>query len=154
MDKDLESKSYEETIKEITHPNQLKFLENYPKYRFIKHTCEQIELHDSTVRRWRLGDRVFKHAFTLLKKEVSGNIVDLHEKNIDDIATDPTTPAQSRVFASLVRLRAEAPDKYREKTSPTPLIGNVTIKMAIPEYEDVIKGEFKEIAQIQEPKKE
>jgi hypothetical protein len=133
MKETLENKSYEELLKEITNPKQRLFLEKYPEYRFINHTCEKIGLDDSTVRKWRLGGGVFNHAFTLLKKEVSSKIVDLHEKNIDDVAFNKETPAQSRIFGSLVRLRAEAPDKYREKpTTEHKLTGNIVIQMDIP----------------------
>lgn len=148
--KKLEDKSYEELLKQVKHEKQRLFLEEYPKFRISSQTCEAIGIGESTPRSW-YKDEVFNSAFIALKKEVSRKLIEEHEKNIDTVAFGEKTPAQSRIFGSLVRLRAEAPDKYREKVVATPLIGNVTIKMDIPRpwklpQADIIDVEAKEIA--------
>ena len=142
-------KSFEELLVEITNTDQRIFLEHYPKFNTTVGTCEAIGICEATPYNWRNKDGVFNKAFIALKKDLALKLVELHEKNIDDIAFDKLSPAQSRIFGSLVRLRAEAPDKYREKQSTPTLIGNVTIKMAVPEYKELpfVDAEVKEIAE-------
>lgn len=132
----IEDLDYESLLPMIKHDKKLLFLEQYPRFRVISKTCEAIGINDSTVRSW-YKDGVFNSAFSALKKEVSAKLILLHEKNIDDVAFSDKTPAQSRIFGSLVRLRAEAPDKYREKPiTETRISGNVVIRMDIPPYRD------------------
>lgn len=131
----------EETLEElkakITHPDKLAYLEQYPKFKRVMKTAQAVGVSDSTIRVWRREDETFNTAFHALKKEIKADLIAIHEKNIHDIATDKITPPQSRIFGSLVILRAEAPDKYREKSvTETKLTGNITVKMAIPRPND------------------
>jgi transposase-like protein len=133
---------YEVLLSQINHPVKLAFLEQYPKFRIVNETCRALGISDRTVRAWRKQDETFNAAFTALKKEILEDLIARHEKNIDDVAFDKITPAQSRIFGSLVKLRAYDPDRYREKTVAEHRIsGNVTVKMAIPR-----PGEIPEIS--------
>lgn len=151
-DKETEELDFESLFKQIKHDKKRLFLENYPKFRVITQTCEAIGIDDSTVRSW-YKDSIFNDAFSALKKEVSQKLILLHEKNIDNVAFADKTPAQSRIFGSLVRLRAEAPDKYREKpVTETRISGNVVIRMDIPPYRDELpEGKMPQIS-IEKPK--
>lgn len=127
----------EETLEElkakITNEKKLAFLEQYPRFRILNATADAIGVAKSTVGLWGRSDGVFSSAYSLLKKEVTADLIARHEKNIDDVAFDTRTPAQSRIFGSLVKLRAYDPDRYREKSvTETKLTGNITVKMAIP----------------------
>ena len=128
------AKSKETTT--ITHPKKLAFLQNYPKFGISKLTAKAIGIGESTVRAWNRDDKVFFNAFNALKKEIEAELIELHERNIDNVAFGEKTPAQSRIFGSLVRLRAIAPEKYRERQPETRLIGDITVKLAVPAYTD------------------
>ena len=149
----MSDKTFDELLPLITHENKRAFLLNYPKFRVAKHTCDAIGIDDSTFRLWRLRDKLFSHAFHALKKEIQADLIELHEKNIDEVAFDPKTKDQSRIFGSLVRLRAEAPEKYREKVEGTKVIGDITVKLAMPSYTEMLKAkEGKDVRQIGGPK--
>lgn len=131
----------EETLEElkakITHPGKLAFLEQYPKFKRVMITAQTIGVSDSTIRVWRREDETFNTAFHALKKEITQELIAIHEQNIDDVCLATDTPAQSRIFGSLVKLRAYDPDRYREKSvTETKLTGNITVKMAIPRPND------------------
>ena len=127
----------------ITHPKKLAFLQNYPKFQSITATAEAIGIHRDTVHRWLnkddpqgSGDVIFISEFSRIKKELEAELIEKHEANIDNVAFGDKTPAQSRIFGSLVRLRAIAPEKYRERPPETRLIGDITVKLAVPPYTD------------------
>ena len=126
-------------ISQIKHPKKLAFLENYPKFRVTKDTAIAIGTSDSTVRNW-YADKHFKDALDALKKDIEAHLIEIHEQNIDNVAFSKDTPAQSRIFGSLVRLRAIAPDKYRERPLiDKAIIGDITVKLATPPYNDEVK---------------
>lgn len=127
----MEQKSIEELMQSITHPNKLAFLENYPKFRITKQTTAAIGINECTVYDWFNRDEVFYQAFQAIKKRIQQETIEIHEKNIQSVATDPKTPAQSRIFGSLVILRAEAPEKYREK-SEHHISGDIKVISYIP----------------------
>jgi len=127
----------------ITHPKKLAFLENYPKFQSITATAEAIGISRHIVHRWLnkddpqgSGDVIFISEFNRIKKEIEAELIEKHEKNIDNVAFGDKTPAQSRIFGSLVRLRAIAPEKYRERPPETRLIGDIVVKLAVPPYTD------------------
>lgn len=133
-----------------TQQNKASFLERYPEFGQIEATARAIQVGRRTVHYWLEKDKVFNKQFLALKKEVETELVEKHEDNIDTIAFSKETAPQSRIFGSLVRLRALAPDKYREKTNAPQIIGDIIIKMAVPPYNDtllsqnVIEGEIVE----------
>lgn len=133
----------------ITHPKKLTFLENYPKFKTTKATTEAIGIREATPYDWIKTDEVFAVAFAALKKEIEAHLIELHEANIDDIALNIKTPPQSRIFGSLVRLRAAWPEKYRENAPESKFVGEITIKMAIPEYDDSLRLVEKPIISIE-----
>ena len=134
---DDKQESYEQLLSKITHTNKRLFLENYSKFKYLTHTAKGIGVSWQVVYNWLESDKVFSEAFELLKKQVKEDIIRIHEENIEEICLDPKTPAQSRIFGSLVRLRAEAPEKYREKYTPDlKLTGDITIKLGVPAYAD------------------
>ena len=127
----------------ITHPKKLAFLQNYPKFQSITATAEAIGISRHIVHRWLnkddkqgSGDVIFINEFSRIKKELEAELIEKHEANIDNVAFEEKTPAQSRIFGSLVRLRAIAPEKYREKQPETRLIGDIVVKLAVPPYTD------------------
>lgn len=127
-------------ISQIKHPKKLAFLEVYPTKCVSKHTAEAIGITEWTHYNWLRKDTVYNTAFTALKKEIEAHLIEIHEQNIDNVAFSKDTPAQSRIFGSLVRLRAIAPDKYRERPLiDKAIIGDITVKLATPPYNDEVK---------------
>lgn len=129
----------EETHKYITNPLKRKFLTRYKELINTRQTAREVRVSESTVYRWLREDELFTKTFTEIKKENEGHIIELHEQNIDNLAFDPKTKDQSRIFGSLVRLRALAPDKYREKPQEHKLAGDITFKLATPDYDDSLR---------------
>lgn len=127
--------------KEVTQHNKDRFLEYYPKFESVEKTSKAVGISKGIVYKWlgddeAYADKTFSNKVALIKKELELRLIDKHEQNIDDVAFDPNTKPQSRIFGSLVRLRAIAPDKYRERPPETRLIGDIQVKLAVPPYED------------------
>lgn len=147
----------DERLVSITHPDKRAFLENYPKFKMISKTAEAIGVSRRVVYNWLDSDEDFSHTMHAIKKELDQDLLELHEKDLKDIAFDTTTPKNVRVLAHFFILKALDPDKYREKPLiDKAIIGDITIKLAIPPYNEgmrleeskivPIEGEFKEIA--------
>lgn len=135
--KDDTEETLEQLMAQITDEKKLAFLEQYPRFNTTVGACEAVGISEHTPYNWRDRDGAFSTAFTALKKRITQRLIEEHEKNIDDVAFDHDTPAQSRIFGSLVKLRAYDPDRYREKSvTETKLTGNITVKMAIPRPTD------------------
>ena len=124
---------YDIALSKISNPNQLLFLENYPKFKSVKLTALAVGISENLPYDWKYRkDKAFTDAYELLKKRIKEELIAAHEQNIDNLAFDEKTKDQSRIFASLVRLRAEAPDKYREKPVEHKFTGEILIKTNIP----------------------
>lgn len=147
-----EDKTFEELFNQITHEKQREFLEQYPKFSYIKKTTEAIGINESTPYEWINKSEPFKRAFQALKKEVTARLIETHEQNIDDVAFDKLSPAQSRIFGSLVKLRALDPQRYREN-QPTKIEHEVvhSVRFILPDGQEYkageLKGTFKELPQ-------
>lgn len=129
---DAPEPTYEELLARITHEKQLRFLDKFPASGYLNRTAEAIGLSFQAVYYWMTTDRVFLEAFEALKKQTTVDIIERHEQNIEEVCFDKDTPAQSRIFGSLVRLRAEAPDKYREKANAVPFTGTIKVELSVP----------------------
>jgi hypothetical protein len=114
----------------MTHSKKGTFLENYPKFCQVRETCAAIGLGKSTFYRWLKEDCDFQDKWDVLKKEIDQELLERHEKNIDDIAFDPNVPPQTRLLGSFFKAIN---------------VGNVIIQLNIPDYDDSIDGEYKEI---------
>ena len=123
---------YDQALSKISDPVKLAFLQKYPEIRVVGETATLVKSSERTIYRWLSLDKDFNAAWQILKKENKARIVELHEQNIDNLAFDEKTKDQSRIFASLVRLRAEWPDKYREKPVEHKFTGEILIKTNIP----------------------
>lgn len=121
---------------ETTIHNKTVFLEQYPTFTSVTGTAKAIGINKHTVYRWLRLDKHFITAFARLKKEVQLHTIELHEKNIYDIALDEKTPPQSRIFGSLCILRANDPDKWREKANAIPISGELKVILSVPPYSD------------------
>jgi hypothetical protein len=137
-----DDKSYEELLKEITHPKQRKFLELYPKYMVSSQVCEAMGIGESTPRSW-YKDGVFNNAFITLKKEIEAKRLELYEKELDKRVLE--SPSKQSDILLMFGLKAAHPTKYRDQVSQ-PLIGNVTIKMDIPRpWAEIVDVQPKEL---------
>ena len=134
---DKVEKTFDELFPLIKNENQKLFLQLFPSYRVPQQVTNHIGISHSTFWTWLARDKLFAATYNALKKETAEHLILLHEKNIDEVALGAKTPAQSRIFGSLVRLRAEAPDKYREKVEGIKLPGEITVRLAMPSYAEM-----------------
>jgi hypothetical protein len=128
----------------MTHSKKGTFLENYPKFCQVRETCAAIGLGKSTFYRWLKEDCDFQDKWDVLKKEIDQELLERHEKNIDDIAFDPNVPPQTRLLGSFFKAKKLDPS-YRDSYTQKVNVGNVIIQLNIPDYDDSIDGEYKEI---------
>jgi len=125
-----DTKSYEELLKLVTHPKKRLFLEQYPNFRVSALTCQAVGVAGSTIRSW-YKDEVFHSAFISLKKEIDADRLEKYERELDKRILD--VPSKQSDILLMFGLKAGHPDKYREKPLTPMMIGNVTIKMDMPE---------------------
>jgi hypothetical protein len=135
----------------MTHIKKKVFLENYSKFCQVRETCAAIGLGKSTFYRWLKEDKVFQDAWYALKKEIEQELLERHEKNIDDIAFNPNVPPQTRLLGSFFKAKKLDPS-YRDSYTQKVNVGNVVIQLNIPDYDDslmekgnIIDGEVKEL---------
>ena len=134
--------------------NKKAFLEHYPKFKSIMHTAKAIGINPSTAFRWLnendkiAGDLRFIKLFTQLKKEVLTLSLEEAEAELEDRALG-RKPCRMSDILLMFYLKALAPEKYREKAGETRLVGDITIKLAIPR-EQLVEGR----KELKEPSKE
>lgn len=140
-----DNSEYDTLITQIEHPKKLAFLENYPHYARTNLTAYALGLNESTIYVWLKKDETFNQAFQALKKRIDTDRLEQVEKEIHTRAMGNT----SKMSDVLLMFEAKAlnPSKYREKAfTETKLTGNITVKMAIPEYKDDIPQITTELA--------
>ena len=146
MDNDPEP-TYEELLAKINHPKQRAFLENYPKFKVYKHTAEAIGSAEMTFWHWTERCKDFKEALEALKKRVNQERLQLYEAELDKRALGGVSK-QSDILL-MFALKAEDPDKYREKVNAIPVSGNIVVELAVPQGpEPKIEVETKEPKQL------
>jgi len=124
-------------LRELTAQKKQAFLDNYPKFYTIAETAASIGVSPVTVWRWQEADNVFSKQCNDIKKEAEELLLKKHEKNIDEIAFDPSTPPQTRILASFFKCKRYDP-QYRDRVPDTRLIGDITVKLAMPSYREPI----------------
>jgi hypothetical protein len=110
----------------------------------VRETCAAIGLGKSTFYRWLKEDDAFRDKWDALKKEIELDLLERHEKSIDDIAFDPNVPPQTRLLGSFFKAKKLDPS-YRDSYTQRVNVGNVVIQLNIPDYDDSIEGEYREI---------
>lgn len=128
---------------EIEDIHRRGFLVAYTHSGEIKKACKAAGIGVTTAYYWRRDDKQFREAF-----ETAGGIYNLGYLNeleceLKKRSLDPKAPMST--VALFFALKAEMPDKYREKAPETKLTGDITIKLAWPEREyvqiETIEGE-------------
>ena len=127
------------------------FLDKYPVLLRATKTAEAIGIAERTHYDWLSSDEVYNTAFTELKKRVDSDRLEQIETEIHNRAMG----GESKQSDILLMFEAKAldPGKYREKQAIPMIMGDITIKMAIPAYDEklrltngrVIEGESKEL---------
>ena len=136
---------------ETTKRNKQAFLDNYPNFLRATRTAEAIGIGQVTHYLWLNTDEEYNKAFIELKKRVDSDRLEQIETEIHNRAMG----GESKQSDILLMFEAKAldPGKYREKQAIPMIMGNITIKMAIPAYDEklrltngrVIEGEVKEV---------
>lgn len=127
-------------LPETTTYNKKLFLEKFPTFVSITDTANAMGISRAIVFDWVKKDKAFKLTLDTLKKLIQEKRIEEHEKNIHDIALDTNTPAQSRIFGSLCILRANDPNKWREKANAIPISGELKVILSVPPYSDDVKA--------------
>ena len=87
---------------------------------------------------WKRDDDEFDKAFTVATEIYQGNYLSELEQILKERANDPKAPMST--VALFFALKAEAPDKYREKSLiDKAIIGDITVKLAIPPYDEKMR---------------
>ena len=129
MNKDVEA-----TYNKLS-PKQQTFIETYPQYRSITLTAKAVGIHRDTVYKWREGDDNFLRILQAIKKETDEETLEKVEAELYDRAMG-NKPAKMSDILLMFLAKALAPEKYREKAPETRLIGDITVKLAVPAYTD------------------
>ena len=130
MKEDTIELSYEQLLARVTHPKHRAFLENYPKFRITKTTAEAVGIGETTIYDWFLKCRPLREAFEALKKRIDAHRLQIYEAELDKRALEGTSK-QSDILL-MFALKAEAPDKYREKVNTIPFTGNIKVELSVP----------------------
>ena len=127
------------------------FLDKYPLLLRATKTAEAIGINECTHYEWLKSDEKYSQAFQEIKKRVDSDRLEQIETEIHNRAMG----GESKQSDILLMFEAKAldPGKYREKQAIPMIMGDITIKMAIPAYDEklrltngrVIEGEAKEI---------
>ena len=117
----------------ITHPKKIAFLQNYPRIKGIVATCEAIGIDPKTYYNWCNADKLFLQEVQRVKKEVDDRRLQLYEAELDKRVMFGSK--QSDILL-MFGLKALNPEKYRERPPETRLIGDITVKLAVPAYTD------------------
>ena len=123
----------------ITHPKQLAFLENYPKFMSIVATCEAIGIRHQTYYRWLASEDSFKAQCEALKKEIEDKRLALYEAELDKRALHGSK--QSDILL-MFGLKALNPGKYRENIN---IKHEGKIELAAVATEYIVEGQYREI---------
>lgn len=113
------------------------FLDQYPTYLRATKTAIAIGITEWTHYDWLKHDEDYHKAFTALKKKVDADRLEVIEAEIYDRSLDRDAYGSSVLL--MFQAKAYDPDKYREKVTPGLAIGDITIKLAIPEYDPPLK---------------
>ena len=121
-----------------SHPKKEAFLINYPTFMRISKTATAIGIDRTTIHNWLNKDTVFNNAFIAIKKELDRELLERHEASLNEMVFDPKTPAMVRFLGHCFRMKALAPEKYREKPLiDKAVIGDIVIKWeTMPAYAD------------------
>lgn len=118
----------------ITHPIKLAFLQNYLQCKYITDTCRAVGVSSAGFYKWLNTDKIFSGEVETIKKEIKQRRLDELEAELHSRAMGSKSK-QSDILL-MFELKAEAPEKYREKPPETRLIGDITVKLAVPPYTD------------------
>jgi len=133
--------SDENLFTEIDNPQKRAYLISYTRTGSNNKASDSAQTERTTSWRWKRDDEQFKQAFSVADEIYSHNYLNELQQELKKRATDKT--AQMSTIALFFALKAEAPDKYREKAAPL-ISGEVTIKLALPPRE-YIEGEYREL---------
>lgn len=125
--------------KEHTAQKKAEFLEHYPTFLRTRKTAEAVGITEKTIYRWLEGDKDFKSEMTEVKKKIDTDRLEEVEKEIHRRGMD----GESKQSDILLMFEAKAlyPERYREKPQLIPLLGDITVKLAIPPYQAPQIGE-------------
>lgn len=136
-------------FEEIKQQNKRVYLQSYAKSGSYKLSLEASDISHGLPWVWRRDDEEFAKAEQVAKQIYSESLLDKLEEELRKRSLDKDAPMST--VALFFALKAEHPDKYREKTADR-LIGDITVNLAIPPrtYEalpephiSIIEGESK-----------
>lgn len=139
-----------EDSKKITHPKKLAFLENYPRFKKIVETCRATAIGTTKFYGWLKEDSLFQERWEAQKREIDTARLEEYEDELDKRALGKKDARMSDVL--LMFGLKSLDERYRDRQPRVPFIGDITIKLSVPERKypqlqeaDVVEGEAKEL---------
>lgn len=139
---------------ETTKRKKQAFLDSYPNFLRATKTALAIGIDESCHYRWLGVDEVYKEAFQAVKKKVDRDRLEENEAEIHRRGLEKSD------LLLMFETKKLDPD-YREKVAGALITGDITIKLAIPDYDvprlkeaDVIEGKAREVTNAIEQGKE
>ena len=136
QEKEPQEPTYEELLAKITHPKQRAFLENYPTFMITKDTAEAIGVHEFTPYDWQTNDENYLLAFLALKKNIDNTRLQKYEKELEKRALGGESKHSDILL--MFGLKAESPDKYRDKMTAIPFTGSIKVELSVPRPGDQV----------------
>jgi len=128
--------SLEELISRVDNGRKRAFLETFPIFETTRDTAKALGFTDWAVLKWQQSDGVFLQAFSALKKFIDARRLDDYEQELKRRALEGTSKHSDILL--MFALKALNPDVYRDKPTLTAqLTGDITVKLAVPSYDDV-----------------
>lgn len=140
QDPEATEPTLEELIAKITHPKQLAFLENLPKFNaIVKDTADATGISDYTPYLWLKVNKDFALAYLAVKKKIDDERLQRYEAELDKRVLQ--NPSKMSDVLLMFGLKAFSPNKYRERpVIDAQIVGDIVFKMDLPPYIDEVEG--------------
>lgn len=119
-------------FEEIKQIEKQGFLNTYIENGNITDSCKIAKVGRTTCWLWRKQDEEFNKACKVAEEVYKGNYLNELEQELKKRSLDKTAPMST--VALFFALKAESPEKYREK-APEFAIKDITVKLEIPQRE-------------------
>ncbi len=128
---------------ENTKDKKRVFLERYPDFLRATKTANAIGINNETHYDWLKTDEEYSKQFQSLKKRIDS---DRLEENLREVHRRGLEKSD---LLLMFETKALAPEIYREKVADTRLIGDITIKMAIPGYDEGLRLKSPDVTDVE-----
>jgi len=131
---------WEKLLSSVRHIRKKAFLKAFAECGTITKAAELAEIERHSHYFWCKEDKQYKEAFDIAREIYDAKELEVFEAELKKRALEPSAPMSSILL--MFKLKSLA-DKYRDKLPEQKLIGDITIKLAIPErkYPELKEGD-------------